>query len=640
MPDQVSPPYSDASPTDQQGPTSWANAGAAATAPGPQQPPAALVKAQNPDRSQAQTQSPTASGAIAPTQIQAPPLVMRPKRSGLAGVLGKIADVLTGTTRPEIYTDQNGDEYVYHANMSRGQQWMRIGAGAFRGAGAGLAAGRGGNPGRAIMAGTDVAREGQQDDKNQEQQMDQKAQTDTLSRANATMLRMNMAEQAWRASRLQIDADEKDAEFSQKRIDFYKNMGGQVLGTAAHPGDLGEVLHINPQLAEDFVKRHLIEPVATVDPSGHQGVTFIKMPNADWRNQVTPSGATFTTWNPATHQLEQHQASDAMTRGEQSDLSSKAQADQLKYFSDIKEQELKTAEAANQRSEADARSKELPGKIAHENAETFKATKEGEKAASETLTGQQQSELTSEAPVNGVRQNYLASLPDSERSLVQAIGEGRKTDISGYAVGRSPQARKIAAEVTTAYPGYDFSRAEAYKKTREAFTTGQESKAINALNTAMEHMQQMYDNASWITTTPLISSYQRATGNQRAIDLKDAQTALVDELGKAYKAGALTIEDKKSWEGRINSWSPKEVTGNAKSFVKLLRGKLDGYDNQWRSGAPPGAVSPIQILSPGAQAAWQHIMADGTAPPTRPPNVPAGATWHPEANNGKGAWTL
>jgi hypothetical protein len=368
MPDQVSPPFADTPPTEQQGPTSWAAAGAAATGqPADNSAQQALAKAQNPDRSQVQPESPTSNAGVG----GGVPLVLRPKRTGLAGVIGKIADVLTGTTRPEIFTDQNGDEFVYHPNLSRGQQWMRIGGDAFRAAGAGLAAGKGaGNMGRAMVAGTDVARDRQQDDQNQEQQMDQKANQDMLNRANMTILRMNMIEQSWRASRLQIEANEHDAAFSQNRIKFFQEMGGKVLTTAEHPGDLAELLHINPDTAADFVRRHIIEPVPTIDANGHQGVTFIKMPTANWRDQFVSSGATFHTFNPSTHEVEEHQAADGMTKGDQSDADTLAQTASLKYQSDIAEKKNKDASTANLRSETAARDQELPGKIEETAAKT------------------------------------------------------------------------------------------------------------------------------------------------------------------------------------------------------------------------------------------------------------------------------
>ena len=44
--------------------------------------------------------------------------------------------------------------------------------------------------------------------------------------------------------------------------------------------------------------------------------------------------------------------------------------------------------------------------------------------------------------------------------------------------------------------------------------------------------------------------------------------------------------------------SPYELKTNIREVAKLLRGKLDAYQNQWDNGAPRDVVSPIRIISP------------------------------------------
>lgn len=198
-------------------------------------------------------------------------------------------------------------------------------------------------------------------------------------------------------------------------------------------------------------------------------------------------------------------------------------------------------------------------------------------------------------------------------ALIREIGEGRQP-ISPYAVGKGNEGTKLAQQVALAFPGYDASRAQTYEKTRDTFTHGKVADGINALNTAMSHMLVMYNSASWLGSLPGVSALARGAGNQQATDLANAKAALVDELGKAYKNGALTDSDKKTWTGRIQVWSPNEIRANAHSFMTLLDGKLNGYEHQWIEGAPPAAVAPIQIMSPEAASAYQSIM--GQAPRT------------------------
>lgn len=304
-----------------------------------------------------------------PTQ----PMVLRPKRGGLLGVVDKIADALTGSTRPEIYTDEQGNEFVQHHTISRGAQWAKIGAEALHGAAAGLAAGKGaGNMGKGALAGWEAGAQDAQKEKDNETQMDDKAQADMVNRANYQMLQMKLAEQGWRNARLQTDADQKDIEFSQGQIDRFVKEGGQVLGTAAHPGDIQGILKTNPTTMEDLIKHGTIQIVPSRTPDGHMGVTVIKMPS-DYRTKMLPTGAVFHTFDPVNHVMVEHKSSDPMTQGEADDYDAKASADQLKWTGDKKEQDLKDAQAKNQNSEATNRDLTTPVENDLKKAQTNEA---------------------------------------------------------------------------------------------------------------------------------------------------------------------------------------------------------------------------------------------------------------------------
>ena len=530
---------------------SWAQAGAdeATGGQGAQQ---ALEKAQHPNpETQPQTQTPDL-GNTAHVGGQVP-LVLRPKQAGLAGIVGKIADVLTGTTRPEIFTDEGGNEFVYHPNLSRGQQWARVGAELFHGAAAGLAAGKGaGNMGRGALAGYEAGEQEHQQRKDEETQLDAKAQQDMMNRANMTMLRMNMAEQAWRAARLQTVANQQDAEFSQKTVQFLHSMGGQVIGIAAHPWDLGTVLKVSPELAKDFVQRHIIEPVATIDPEGHKGVTFMKMPNADWRNQVATPGATFHTFNPSTHELDEHKASDAMSEGERFDLDSKAFGDQLKYQNDVREQELKKAQTKNLQSEEEARRKETPSKIAEQEASAAEHTAQAKK-------------LNTEAVNEG-----------EDSPLVDAMGTGHITaERMGYVLTKNPG---LLQQVVKKYPGFDSAKAEAYPALYKDFTSGKVSVQINAGDVALKHLKEL---RALNTVKSHIPHSDAWTAYQNKADTVAA------ELARFY--GDETIPGIAAIKATLASTLPGNRESAIRTQIQSMGDKIDSFENQWKRGAPSAA---------------------------------------------------
>jgi hypothetical protein len=123
------------------------------------------------------------------------------------------------------------------------------------------------------------------------------------------------------------------------------------------------------------------------------------------------------------------------------------------------------------------------------------------------------SSLANSTPdANGVRQQYLTSLPADVQAQVQAIGEGRMAPPNA----RTKIGKELADQVATAYPNYDASKQPAYQKMRNDFVAGKSGQGLNALNTAIEHLGVMSDNASLTSTLPGLSAIERGLGNQQA----------------------------------------------------------------------------------------------------------------------------
>ena len=325
-------------------------------------PPAGGASAKNP-----------APGQPAPAQPPAappPPVVLTPaKRGGLAGLVDDMANVLSGKTTPELAKGSDGNVYVKQQTLTRGQQWMKIAANAFKGAAAGLAAGKGaGNQGQALEAGVQASEKAGQQQQQQQKEMTQEARQQNLDNANYQMLQMQKTEQAWKAARLKVEASQHDIEFFQQQEKRLTDAGGTVLGPVEHAGDIAGVLKVNPDLMADMIKRHQIQTVPNVNPDGSMGgMTVIKMP-AGFRQQLLPAGAIFHTFDAMTGQYIEHKASDPMTAGEQEDYDSTAAADALKFKNDKDEADLKAA----QTQEAAGRAAEVPSEIAKNLAEANK----------------------------------------------------------------------------------------------------------------------------------------------------------------------------------------------------------------------------------------------------------------------------
>ena len=181
----------------------------------------------------------------------------------------------------------------------------------------------------------------------------------------------------------------------------------------------------------------------------------------------------------------------------------------------------------------------------------FVQGQENSRAAGSAATSVDSNSLANATPnASGVRGDYLNSLPAGVQAQVKAIGEGRMAPPNA----RTKIGKELADQVASAYPNYDATKFPAYQKMRQDFTSGKTGQGLNALNTAIEHLGVMSDNASLTSTLPGLSAIERATGDQQANNFKMAQHAATDEVGKAYKQGVLSESEQKQWQSDINSW--------------------------------------------------------------------------------------
>lgn len=196
----------------------------------------------------------------------------------------------------------------------------------------------------------------------------------------------------------------------------------------------------------------------------------------------------------------------------------------------------------------------------------------------------------------------LSSVPENLRGMVQAIGEGRQAPI--------PQGRKeglaVMGLVNKVYPDYDASQFHNYQATRADFSKGKTGQAINSFNTALTHLGRMEDNLPNNTRVPILNKginfLKDASGSSANTPFEDDQVAVAGEIGKAYKGGVLSKEEHDQYMKLLDrDASPSQQHSNINELKGLLGGKLDSFDQQYKSGLPTGTVRDFKIVSDGAR---------------------------------------
>ena len=207
------------------------------------------------------------------------------------------------------------------------------------------------------------------------------------------------------------------------------------------------------------------------------------------------------------------------------------------------------------------------------------------------------------AAAKGTAPVASAGAPTGELSAgAKAIIEGREPMPS--ANSRAPGAQQLRAEVNAHDPTYDETKYPTYAKTRTAFTTGKEGIGLNSFNTALKHLDRLETNLPDNTSLPAanwaINLGRRASGSAALKPYEADALAVSNEVEKAYKGGALSEGDYNHMRALLNeNDSPKAMKASIGELRSLLNGKLDSYQQQWESGMPKGAVSPLKTLRGG-----------------------------------------
>lgn len=561
--------------------------------------------AQPAEPAQPQTETNNLSGATIPKQatenLQGLPVTSL-KRGGLLGVVDSIADVLAGKQRPELGKDADGNLYVKQHDLTRGEQWMKIAGEAIHGAAAGLAAGKGaGNMGKAPLAGIEAGEQDQAKQKQNAQEMSDQVDKQKLANANNQMLQMKIAENAWTMANNKTKATQDDIKFVNDQEDRLVKDGGKVIGTAAHPGDIAEILKVQPDVFEQMIKKQTVRILPNIDADGnHAGVKAIIMPTG-YHNELLPAGAQGHLFNPVSGQIETFNYSDPVTAGERDVHDAAAMTAKQDWDAKQRKAEQEAADLKNVQSETSAREEELPGKMAETAANTRKVNAEAQAAR---------------------EKNGDANDP----SLVDAIGKGQlPAGRLSYLLARNPA---LVAAVTKAYPGFDGSKVEAYTRAYADFTSGHTSQELLSGGTALEHLKELdalNTNASHVYGTPAYTAYQNKADT------------VATELARFY--GDSTIPAIASIKKTLTTTLPGSRKAAISTQAGSMADRLDNYAQKWSNAAPSEAYeAQMPGISPKAKEAWAALdpkYAQRTAATifTKQAPKPAAAAAPPGATN-------
>lgn len=211
---------------------------------------------------------------------------------------------------------------------------------------------------------------------------------------------------------------------------------------------------------------------------------------------------------------------------------------------------------------------------------------------------------------------YLQTLPPTVQAQVKALAEGRMQFPSGFAL-KSPYWQQMLTAVSQYDPGFDAMNYNARANTRKDFTSGESSKNIAAINTAMAHLgslKKSYD-ALGNTDYPTYNSVANYLGKQFGNKDIQAETthvsanaeAVSHELAKVFRSTGMSEGEINAWKQKINTSStPSESNAVIESALELMNGRMQALSEKYKQGMGT-TKDPLELLSPEAQAAYKKL---------------------------------
>ena len=217
---------------------------------------------------------------------------------------------------------------------------------------------------------------------------------------------------------------------------------------------------------------------------------------------------------------------------------------------------------------------------------------------------------TQPADPNATGDDYLATLNPAHARLVKAIANGDAAMPTGRSAATGA-GQALMQQVLQYDPTASSINLEARKKTREAFTSGTEGRAINSANTVVGHLVALDHSIDALGNSPL-GIYNKpaeilagAVGDPQVqksrADFNFYKTAVANELTKVFRGSNGAEADVQGWLRQLDSAkSPVALHATVRSMVDGMRSRLEALGAQYSAGMGK-TVEGITLLTPHSQ---------------------------------------
>lgn len=241
-----------------------------------------------------------------------------------------------------------------------------------------------------------------------------------------------------------------------------------------------------------------------------------------------------------------------------------------------------------------------------------------------TFAGGDPSDPTAWQPLTG--DAFLKTLPSAQASQVHALAVGNMQFPSSFALTK-PYWIKMLSNVSQYDPTFDTVNYNTRSSTRKDFTSGKSAQTINALNTALGHLDAVDKAGDALNNgelTPLNwakNSLTPLVGYPEPNNFNTDAGLVAEELTKVYRGTGAEADVTRHLQDLSVNASPEQRRGALSQIASLLKSKLDALGQQYNQGMGT-TKDPMTLLGSHSAPVFQRLLSygpQGTPPQQQQP---------------------
>lgn len=205
----------------------------------------------------------------------------------------------------------------------------------------------------------------------------------------------------------------------------------------------------------------------------------------------------------------------------------------------------------------------------------------------------------------GFNEAALAKYPSRLQDMAKQLAT-YQSPATGYMLTRSPRWQAAAQAAHEYDPSFNVGQYDIRQGVRKDFTSGPTSKALQSVNMAIKHLDDLRDASKDLNNfggvgTPLngpVNWVEKTLGDKRVGVFETKANAVASEMVKATRGTGGAESDVQSWRKVLDpNGSPEQQNGNIDAAIDLLSGRIAAARDTYQKGMGKPPID-LQMLSP------------------------------------------